>query len=878
MKASEYHYRAKLEYFRLLLPTWNRTNPKVTKSEISLFLLRSRALRVVVASQDRGRTIGNLLPTANLFYTMAAEGLGGHDDGYDYADDYEGEEGYEEGWLPGGWVAQGSETSGEVWYLNAVSGETQAEVPTEPAVELPEGWYVQVSRSTQAPYYVNEHTQESQYELPDWPAPLQPAEGRGADEGSGQGSEVPPELPAEQARISATAGEVDAGVVGAVDGDDGLALGQPPPAAPPRPQTRAYKKAAKKQVKAAEKEAKRQAKQRKKQQKRERAQTPRRGGRRGGLCAGPTCASAEPQPSASAASAAARASGGGEGGGIGGYSDASVEEAGAAVAGLGAAAEETTTTSSSLPAGWEVAFSRSTGEQYYVNMLTSESQFEVPTAPATDHGVGGSGVGDGDGDPSQEAGIGEQPGDGGTETQLLQPGGPERGDQEGEADDDEGAAEAVAGRWERQITSDGEVYYACIETGESEWEVPAGGVLLESPPQPELEPEPEAPQRQRGGRGRGGGDIGGVDEVNAALAMRLSLRAGSGLRAQVLLQRARARQRQWYQQRLHEQQRLVAQTAAVAEEASRAAAAAAATAAAAAAAEEEAAVAAEKAAVMAEAEETYREDEATFTEGSDETAAEEEEEEEEKREEEEDEETFREEGESQIAAAGPISQSTDAAAERHSAMRLMTVTVPEGVHGGDMLLIQDGEGEALEVEVEVPDGLRAGDEFDVMMPSTTGNNKAPGVENDEAEDADIARQQQQQQQQQQAPEVVKQAGEVELPPSESDQRAQLSEHVQQMQSAMDAGDLEAAERWLAQAEAAAAAEVAQAQAPPQQVENEEEEEEEFCRIAMDGSLLPAGWASAQSRSTGETYYYNDVTGDSTFDLPTQPTAEHRPDT
>ena len=34
--------------------------------------------------------------------------------------------------------------------------------------------------------------------------------------------------------------------------------------------------------------------------------------------------------------------------------------------------------------------------------------------------------------------------------------------------------------------------------------------------------------------------------------------------------------------------------------------------------------------------------------------------------------------------------------------------------------------------------------------------------------------------------------------------------------------------------------------------------------------LPAGWESAVSRSTGETYYINSATGDSTYDRPTAP--------
>jgi len=35
-----------------------------------------------------------------------------------------------------------------------------------------------------------------------------------------------------------------------------------------------------------------------------------------------------------------------------------------------------------LPAGWEAAVSRSSGETYYINTHTGESTYEVPTASA----------------------------------------------------------------------------------------------------------------------------------------------------------------------------------------------------------------------------------------------------------------------------------------------------------------------------------------------------------------------------------------------------------------------------------------------------------------------------------------------------------------
>ena len=45
--------------------------------------------------------------------------------------------------------------------------------------------------------------------------------------------------------------------------------------------------------------------------------------------------------------------------------------------------------SDDLPAGWESATSRSTGEGYYVNSATGESQYDRPTAPTDDEADGG---------------------------------------------------------------------------------------------------------------------------------------------------------------------------------------------------------------------------------------------------------------------------------------------------------------------------------------------------------------------------------------------------------------------------------------------------------------------------------------------------------
>ena len=37
-----------------------------------------------------------------------------------------------------------------------------------------------------------------------------------------------------------------------------------------------------------------------------------------------------------------------------------------------------------VPAGWEKRLSRSTGMHYYLNIYTKESQWDLPTSPATD--------------------------------------------------------------------------------------------------------------------------------------------------------------------------------------------------------------------------------------------------------------------------------------------------------------------------------------------------------------------------------------------------------------------------------------------------------------------------------------------------------------
>jgi hypothetical protein len=53
------------------------------------------------------------------------------------------------------------------------------------------------------------------------------------------------------------------------------------------------------------------------------------------------------------------------------------------------AVDEAATTQAELPEGWGSALSRSTGEMYYVNTLTAETTYDVPTAPATADAVAG---------------------------------------------------------------------------------------------------------------------------------------------------------------------------------------------------------------------------------------------------------------------------------------------------------------------------------------------------------------------------------------------------------------------------------------------------------------------------------------------------------
>ena len=41
------------------------------------------------------------------------------------------------------------------------------------------------------------------------------------------------------------------------------------------------------------------------------------------------------------------------------------------------------------------------------------------------------------------------------------------------------------------------------------------------------------------------------------------------------------------------------------------------------------------------------------------------------------------------------------------------------------------------------------------------------------------------------------------------------------------------------------------------------------------ATLPPGWEAHTSRSTGEVYYYNTITEETTYDRPTEPVAEAR---
>ena len=79
--------------------------------------------------------------------------------------------------LPAGWESAQSRSTGDVYYVNTVTGETTYDWPESAAisstaeqVELPAGWGAQVSSSTGETYYVNTVTGETTYDRPHAPA------------------------------------------------------------------------------------------------------------------------------------------------------------------------------------------------------------------------------------------------------------------------------------------------------------------------------------------------------------------------------------------------------------------------------------------------------------------------------------------------------------------------------------------------------------------------------------------------------------------------------------------------------------------------------------------------------------------------------------
>jgi uncharacterized protein YbdZ (MbtH family) len=70
--------------------------------------------------------------------------------------------------LPPGWDTATSRSTNQKFYVNIVTGESQTEFPTAPA--LPEGWDMATSQQTGRVYYLNSKTGEISYELPSVPA------------------------------------------------------------------------------------------------------------------------------------------------------------------------------------------------------------------------------------------------------------------------------------------------------------------------------------------------------------------------------------------------------------------------------------------------------------------------------------------------------------------------------------------------------------------------------------------------------------------------------------------------------------------------------------------------------------------------------------
>jgi serine/threonine protein kinase len=82
-----------------------------------------------------------------------------------YLNTVTGETQFERPTLPDGWEQMKSRSTGDTYYLNTVTSETQFEPPT-----LPAGWEKMKSRSTGDTYYLNTVTGETQFERPTLPA------------------------------------------------------------------------------------------------------------------------------------------------------------------------------------------------------------------------------------------------------------------------------------------------------------------------------------------------------------------------------------------------------------------------------------------------------------------------------------------------------------------------------------------------------------------------------------------------------------------------------------------------------------------------------------------------------------------------------------
>ena len=70
--------------------------------------------------------------------------------------------------LPPGWDTATSRSTNQKFYVNVVTGESQTEFPSAPA--LPDGWDMATSQQTGRVYYLNSITGEISYDLPSMPA------------------------------------------------------------------------------------------------------------------------------------------------------------------------------------------------------------------------------------------------------------------------------------------------------------------------------------------------------------------------------------------------------------------------------------------------------------------------------------------------------------------------------------------------------------------------------------------------------------------------------------------------------------------------------------------------------------------------------------